>query len=58
MTDHSIFYYPYSSFGDNQLPLLKVVCLPIGVAPEGVIQGADLIQIWQDNGLQYLSKFK
>ncbi len=27
MTDYSLFYYPYASFNDAQLPLLKVVAL-------------------------------
>jgi hypothetical protein len=27
MTDHKLFYYPYASFTDQQLPLLKVAAL-------------------------------
>ncbi|NIP23698.1 MAG: hypothetical protein GWN67_06305 [Phycisphaerae bacterium] len=27
MNEHSIFYYPYASFRDDQVPLLKAVAL-------------------------------
>ncbi len=27
MTDHNLFYYPYASFTNTQLPLLKVAAL-------------------------------
>ena len=27
MTDHNLFYYPYASFTNAQLPLLKVAAL-------------------------------
>lgn len=27
MTDHNLFYYPYASFINSQLPLLKVAAL-------------------------------
>jgi hypothetical protein len=27
MTDHTLFYYPYASFTDAQLPLLKATAL-------------------------------
>jgi hypothetical protein len=42
MTEHNLFYYPYASFTNAQLPLLKVAALwfdklvildPVGASP-------------------------
>ena len=50
MTSHNLFYYPYASFTDTQLPLLKVAALwfdklvildPIGASWDSI--GADHI---------------
>ena len=55
MTDHNLFYYPYASFSNVQLPLLKVRALyfdklvlldPVGASWTTI--GADhRAQLWQ-----------
>ena len=49
MTDHNLFYYPYASFTNSQLPLLKVAALyfdqPVILDPFG----ANLASIGADH---------
>ena len=70
MSEHKLFYYPYPSFTNAQLPLLKVAALyfdrlvildPVGASwatfgAEWLLDWRDGKKTLQENGLHYLLK--